>query len=81
MKVATAVGELQAEYGEQVEFNIVSPEDTAKAGDEIAAFGFTDLRHGLVAFTLEGDAKVKLPGHNFGKPEIVAAIESVLPPN
>ena len=61
-----------------MDFVIIPAEDTAQRGDEIEAFGFTELRHGLVGFTSEGDPLVKLPGHNFGKPEIEAAAAQLL---
>ena len=70
--------ELEEEYGEQVDFVIVPADVTAQSQDEIAEFGFTDLRHGLVAFDAEGEAQVKLPGHQFGREEIEAAIQAVL---
>ena len=72
------MGELQTEYGEQVDFVIVSAEETAQRMDEIEQYGFTELKHGLVAFDGEGQAQVKLPGHQFGRPEIEAAIQRVL---
>ena len=47
--------------------------------DEIEMFGFTDLKHGLVAFDSEGNAEVKIPGHQFGREEIEKAVQEVLP--
>ena len=44
----------------------------------MAEFGFTDAKHGLVAFDSQGEAKVKIPGHSFGREEIENAIEQVL---
>lgn len=76
-----AVGELAQEYEGRVEFNVISAEETAKAGKEIESFGFTDQRHGLVAFSSKGEALVKLPGHQFGKAEIKTAVETVLAAN
>lgn len=73
------MGELEGQYGDRVEFNIVPAAETAKRGDEIALYGFTDLKHGLVGFSAQGEARVKLPGHQFGKPEIEAAIQKILP--
>jgi len=72
------VGELAQEYGDRVEFEVVPAAETARRGDEIALYGFTDLKHGLVAFTAAGEPRVKLPGHQFGKPEIEAAIREVM---
>ncbi|MEM7309195.1 MAG: hypothetical protein AAF682_21100 [Planctomycetota bacterium] len=70
--------ELESEYGDRVYFNVVPAEETAKVPDQIEAFGFTELKHGLVTFSPGGDAVVKLPGHDFGKEEIAAAIEAAL---
>lgn len=72
------MGELEDEYGGRVVFDVVPAEGTALAGDELERFGFTALRHGLVVFDENGDAVAKLPGHQFGKDEIQAAIETAL---
>ena len=72
------MGELETEYGDRVDFCIVSAEETAERADEIDAFGFTDLKHGLVIFDPEGEAVVKMPGHQFGRDEIEAGIRRVL---
>ena len=72
------MGELETEYGNSIEFNIIGAEETAAKADELAIYGFTDLKHGLVVFDANGDAQVKMPGHEFGKAEIQAAIEKVL---
>ena len=72
------MGELEPEYEGRVDFVLISAEETARRPQEIEAFGFTDLMHGLVGFTSDGDALVKIPGHQFGRPEIVAAIEELL---
>lgn len=72
------MSELAPSYEGRVDFVIISAEDTAQRGDEIEAFGFTELRHGLVGFTSKGDPLVKLPGHRFGKPEIEAAAAQLL---
>jgi hypothetical protein len=73
-----AVGELENEYGDEVDFVVISAAETAQRAHEIEEFGFTDLRHGLVGFTADGVPLVKMPGHQYGKPEIVAAIEALL---
>jgi hypothetical protein len=57
---------------------LVSPEDTAAAVDELEEFGFTELKHGLVAFNAAGEAVAKIPGHNFGRAEIEAALQEAL---
>ena len=78
MKIVAAVGELEPEYKERVDFVLVSAEETAQRADEIELYGFTDLKHGLVGFNSEREALVKIPGHQFGKQEIVAAIHTLL---
>lgn len=70
--------ELEQEYGDRVTFTIVPAEVTAQSQDELAAFGFTELRHGLVAFSASGEPVVKIPGHQFGRDRIEEAIEAAL---
>ena len=72
------MGELEQQYGDRVNFNVVSAEETARSFDKIEEYGFVDLKHGLVVFSPEGEAVVKMPGHQFGKDEIAAGIERVL---
>ncbi len=72
------MGELEPEYEGRVDFVLIPAEETAKRPQELEAFGFTDLKHGMVGFTSDGEALVKIPGHQFGRPEIVAAIEELL---
>ena len=72
------MGELEPEYEGRIDFVLIPAEETAKRPQELEAFGFTDLKHGLVGFTSDGEALVKIPGHQFGRPEIVAAIEELL---
>ena len=72
------MGELQTEYGDRVAFNIVPAEETMRSQAAIDEFGFTAQKHGLVVFSSAGEPVVKLAGHQFGKEEIRAAIESVL---
>lgn len=72
------MSELQADYAERVSFVVVPAEETALRGDEIEEYGFTDLRHGLVTFSCSRAVVVKLPGHQFGKDEIRAAVEATL---
>lgn len=78
MKVSAAVRELEQEYGEQATFVLVSPEETGARADELTEYGFTDLKHGLVVFNAAGDAVAKIPGHNFGRTEIEAALKTAL---
>lgn len=72
------MGELQTEYGDRAEFVIVSAEETAQRQDEIEEFGFVELKHGLVVFSPTGEAVTTIPGHQFGKDEIEAALVGVL---
>ncbi len=72
------MGELEEEYGDRVDFVLVPAAETAQRADEIEAFGFTEQKHGLVAFTADGVPLVKLPGHQYGKEEVQAATEAVL---
>jgi len=78
VKVVAAVGELEQQYGDRIQFTIVPAEQTALRGDEVEGFGFTDQKHGLVIFSSEGDAVVMFPGHQFGKDEIDVGIQQVL---
>lgn len=73
-----AVGELEPEYEGRIQFNVISAEETMKRQDEIDAFGFTDQKHGMVGFSSDGEAIVLIPGHQFGKPEIEAAAQTLL---
>ncbi len=68
--------ELEQDYEGQATFSVITP--TAASFDEIQAFGFADLRSGVVVFGTDGEAKVKLPGHMFGRAEIEAGLKSVL---
>lgn len=72
------MGELETEYGDRVDFHVVSAEETARRHHEIVAFGFEKEQHGLVAFDAEGTPQYTLPGHQFGESEIRRAVEAVL---
>jgi len=72
------VGELQTSYSNQINFNIIPSVETLKRTEEVNGFGFEDQKHGMVAFDAEGKPVVLIPGHNFGKDEIEAAIQKVL---
>ena len=72
------MGELALEYGDQIFFNVVSAEETEKRTDEIASYGFTEQRHGLVGFASDGTVRATIPGHQFGEPEIREVIETLL---
>lgn len=68
--------ELEKEYEGQVRFVIVPAEETAVLTDEIEEYELGS--HGLVVFDREGTPRGHLPGHTFGKPEIVEVMEPVL---
>ena len=73
------MGELEDEgtYEGQVRFTIVSAEETATA-EAVAELERYELgSHGLVVLDSEGNVKAHIPGHEFGKQEIVVAIETV----
>ncbi len=72
------MSELETEYGDRVNFNVVPAEQTAQSADEIELYGFTALKHGLVGFNSAGEAVVKIPGHQFGKDRIEEAVQTVL---
>jgi len=72
--VVAAVRELEVEYEGQVRFVIVPAEETAVRGGELEDFELG--AHGLVAFDARGVPRAHLPGHAFGKPQIVEAIEA-----
>ncbi len=72
------MGELEQVYGDRMDFNVVSAEVTAQSQDEIEALGFGDLRHGLAIYGPSGEPEVTLPGHQFGRAEIEAALRGVL---
>ncbi len=74
MKVVAAVGELESEYSDRVEFTVVGAEITsAGIGERI----FGDAQHGLLGIDTEGNAQVTIPGHRFGTDEIVDAIDTL----
>ncbi len=72
------MGELEPEYEGRIQFVLIDAEETANRGAEIEEYGFTDQLHGMVGFTSNGTPVVKMPGHAFGKQEIVEAIEMLL---
>lgn len=74
------MSELEQEYGDRVEFNVMPAEVTAASPELMSSFGFDDLKHGLVAFNAQGEAVETLPGHNYDKYRIEAAIQTILPP-
>ena len=76
-KVSTAVRGLESEgiYKDKVRF-VVTEVTNKRIQEEIA--GWEGLgNHGLVG-TSDGDLKVMLPGHEFGRSQIVAKIDEML---
>ena len=71
------MSELRNEYAEVVDLTIISPEDTKNRRDELENYHLISRGHGLVALTRGGEAVVTLAGHNFGKDEILMAIQQV----
>ena len=72
------MSELEQEFSDRVDFNIIGAADTALRMDEVRGFGFEAQLHGLVVFDGEGQARAKLPGHDFGAEQIRTAIEQGL---
>lgn len=70
------MGELEGEYEGRVRFEIVSAEETAARADELVKYELGS--HGLVVFDPEGVPQAHIAGHEFGREEIIAAIEAVL---
>ncbi len=68
--------ELEKDYEGKATFRVIAP--TATSLDEIQAFGFADLRSGVVVFGTDGEAEAKLPGHMFGRAEIEAGLKKAL---
>ena len=76
MRIAAAVRELQVEYGEQVDFVLVSPEDTKGRKAEIDEYELGS--HGLIAFAADGSVRARLPGHEYGAHEVREATKAAL---
>ncbi len=72
------MGELAKEYEGHVDFNVIPAEETNRRTAEIESYGFAEQRHGLVGFDANGEVRVKIPGHDYGKSEIILAIQRVL---
>ena len=67
--------ELETEYEGRVRVVIVSGEETATRAEEIEAYELGS--HGLVVLDADGVRRAHLPGHDYGRAEIVVAIETV----
>ena len=68
--------ELEIEYEGRVSFDVVSPEDTAKRAAELQQYDLGS--HGLVGFDADGVERAHVPGHQFGREEILGAIAAVM---
>lgn len=68
--------ELEVEYEGRVRFEVVSPEDTAKRAAELQLYDLGN--HGLVGLDADGVEKAHVPGHQFGREEILGAIHAVM---
>ena len=69
--------ELEPEYEGRIDFVLVSPDDTKARVNELEEYELGS--HGLVAFDAQGELRAHIPGHEFGREEIVVVIEKVLP--
>ncbi len=61
-------------YQGKIRFNIVPISKAVE--QEVKSFDIGD--HGLVGLDSEGKMAAKIPGHNFGKGEIIQAIDTLL---
>jgi hypothetical protein len=64
-------------YAGRVEFDV---REAFSDEGQVAAktYGFGDLKHGMVGFEPDGTVAFKLPGHQFGRTEIVEKVEVML---
>ena len=46
--------------------------------EELGKKHFPDLKHGLLAYSPDGEVVDKIAGHRFGKDKIVAVIDNLL---
>ena len=69
--------ELEPEYEGRIDFVIVEPADTETRADELEEYELGS--HGLVVFDAEGEPTAHIPGHEFGREEIVIAIATAVP--
>jgi hypothetical protein len=70
-----AVSELEKEYEGRITFTIIDPAATESSGD-VEVYELET--HGLVGFDSDGQKVNTIPGHQFGRDEIVVAIEELL---
>lgn len=69
---------LAPQFDGRVNFTIVSAEETAKSADDLALYGFTEAKHGLVGLGSNGEAVVKIPGHNINPDALGEMVKSLL---
>lgn len=65
--------EKDTKYEGKVRFTVKAVQENS---DEVKAFDIGS--HGLVGLTSDGKLATKIPGHNFGKGEIIQAIDTLL---
>lgn len=75
-----AVGELQNEYADRVSFVVVPGEETKARAEEIERYHLSARGHGLVAFDAAGEPVMTIAGHQFGRDEILVAIQQATLP-
>lgn len=71
------MSELEEEYQGRVTFEIIQQSEP-RFQKEVDQFEFGAQRHGLVGLTVDGEVGAKIPGHQFGREEIEAAIQKIL---
>jgi hypothetical protein len=70
---------LVQEYEGRVRFKVLPAFDEEKRPDpELARFDFGTARHGTVAVSADGEVLFTIPGHEYGRDEIVAKIDAML---
>lgn len=67
--------ETEGTYADKIRFTIV-PNSTPGFAKDVAGFGLGS--HGLVGLSSSGEAVKKLPGHSYGKSEIIEVIQALL---
>jgi len=68
---------LETEYEGRVRFTVV-PQSEGKLPAAVEEYGFGDARHGLVTFGPDGETVGTIPGHRYGRDEIVVKVGELL---